>query len=145
MHYRDGIPTRSESDTDRDRKLDLWITFDAKGRPLLEERDTNGDGKPDQSVALEGEKPALRKEDKNFDGKPDLTLRYENGLPARAEEDGNFDGRVERWTSYRDGKPVAGRGGYATATASPTSAPSSMPTGRSCARCRTPTGTAAST
>jgi antitoxin component YwqK of YwqJK toxin-antitoxin module len=89
IHYRDGVPTRSESDTDGDRKLDLWITFDPRGRPLLEERDTNGDGKPDTFETYEqiAGKPSLkqRDEDKNGDGTIDVKSVYENGKLKQRE------------------------------------------------------------
>jgi hypothetical protein len=71
QYYQDGKLVRRERDTNGQRKIDTWDTYDPNtGKLVKRERDTNGDGKVDQWWTWDGDKITINV-DKNGDGKPD--------------------------------------------------------------------------
>ena len=56
------------------------------GKEATQERDTNGDGKPDVVVCFDAqERPEREEIDKNGDQKPDVVRSYANGVLVREE------------------------------------------------------------
>ena len=105
--------------------------YDDKGRLARIERDTNGDGRPDQVAYYDGESSPRRLEvDEDFDGKPDRWEYYgadgalvkvgrsrhhggkadvwtypgPDGRTRRVELDTDGDGRVDRWQDWSAGR-----------------------------------------
>ena len=104
-HYdAKGDPSFEEIDTDHDGRIDLWLFFQS-GKVGEEQRDTNLDGEPDETITFNdlGQISRVRR-DRNFDGKIDEWEIYTNGTLERRGVDDAFEGRVTRWD--RDGELV---------------------------------------
>jgi hypothetical protein len=74
----------------------------------VESIDVNGDGQPNVTHALEGERRVCTELDLNFDGKMDMTRFYEDDgvTPKREEYDYDFDGLIDEVLIYEEGALV---------------------------------------
>lgn len=70
----------------------------------LREVDTNGDGKPDQWLYIEGANLVKMEEDFDFDGSVDkrAVFFYKDGQKVRVEIDSNMDGKADGWSYHRN-------------------------------------------
>ena len=97
VYYKGGVPERGERDTDRDRKMDTWMKYDAKGALSLMAHDQQRkDGKADYWKHLKKNDIYLREWDRNFDGRADLKSFETNKRVMEKEYDDNFDGKFEK-------------------------------------------------
>ena len=93
-----------EVDTNLDGVKDLVRTFTDEGEPLLEQADSNYDGKVDTWVTFARGKVAHLEVDKNGDGKPDEYRVYSQGVLTKVQRDSNHDGRLDTWEVYEQGR-----------------------------------------
>ena len=85
-----------EADSDYDGKVDVWLKF-VDGRIAEADYDSNRDGKPDVwKFYVNGQLQRIRR-DRNNDGKPDVWEIYSKGRLERVGMDENADGHVDRW------------------------------------------------
>ena len=61
------------------------------------DRDTNGDGRPDEWREFRNDTLTEHRADRNGDGKADLWEHYKEGIVEKSEADQNFDGKVDVW------------------------------------------------
>lgn len=81
----------------------------AEGPRHTEDRDSDGDGKPDLWITREGERVVLIQRDRNQDGVPDLRARYlyENGQKeGRVIGDRDFNRQPDYWRLDLQNRPV---------------------------------------
>jgi hypothetical protein len=93
-----------EVDTNLDGIKDLVRTYTDDGEPLLEQADSNYDGKVDTWVTFARGKVAHLEIDKNGDGKPDEYRVYSQGILTKVQRDMNLDGRIDTWEVYEQGR-----------------------------------------
>jgi hypothetical protein len=93
-----------EVDTNLDGVKDLVRTFTDDGDPLLEQADSNYDGKVDTWVTFARGKVAHLETDKNGDGRPDEYRVYSQGVLTKVQRDSNHDGRLDTWEVYEQGR-----------------------------------------
>lgn len=91
-----GEKLLEQADSDYDGRIDTWITFSGS-YPSKIEVDTNGDGSPDQLRSYVGGQLVRVQRDLNFDGDPDQFEVYRDGRLDRIGVDDDFDGQVDRW------------------------------------------------
>lgn len=92
----------------------------------VREQDSNGDGKIDRWVHVEGGEAVKVEADTNFDGKVDLVQHYREGKVSLLERDTDHDGRTDTWDHFQDGhrlRQERARKGGARLTPSSTSTP----------------------
>jgi hypothetical protein len=93
-----------EVDTNLDGVKDLVRTFTDDGDPLMEQADSNYDGKVDTWVTFARGKVAHLEMDKNADGRPDEYRVYSQGVLSKVQRDSNHDGRLDTWEVYEQGR-----------------------------------------
>lgn len=93
-----------EVDTNLDGVKDLVRTYTDDGEPLLEQADSNYDGKVDTWVTFARGKVAHLEVDTNGDGKPDEYRVYSQGVLMKVQRDTNRDGRIDTWEVYEQGR-----------------------------------------
>ncbi len=93
-----GLPTLETADVNFDGTADTWLTY-VEGRLAEQARDTNKDGKADNSHVFDADGRLSKvRIDRNFDGKDDEWFVYgPGGSLERVGFDDDFDGRVDRW------------------------------------------------
>ncbi len=91
-----GDKLMEQADSDYDGRIDTWITF-AGSYPTKIEVDMNGDGSPDVVRLYVGSQLVRVQRDLNFDGEPDQFEVYRGGRLDRIGVDEDFDGQVDRW------------------------------------------------
>lgn len=93
-----------EVDTNLDGVKDLVRTFTDDGEPLMEQADSNYDGKVDTWVTFARGKVAHLEVDKNGDGRPDEYRVYSQGVLTKVQRDSDHDGRLDTWEVYEQGR-----------------------------------------
>lgn len=93
-----------EVDTNLDGVKDLVRTFTDDGNPLMEQADSDYDGKVDTWVTFARGKVAHLEVDKNADGRPDEYRVYSQGVLSKVQRDSNHDGRLDTWEVYEQGR-----------------------------------------
>lgn len=93
-----------EVDSNLDGIKDLVRTYTDDGEPLLEQADSNYDGKVDTWVTFARGKVAHLEVDKNGDGRPDEFRVYSQGVMTKVQRDSNHDGRLDTWEVYEHGR-----------------------------------------
>lgn len=93
-----------EADTNLDGVKDLVRTYTDAGEPLLEQADSDYDGKVDTWVTFARGKVAHLEMDKNADGRPDEYRVYSQGVLTKVQRDSNHDGRLDTWEVYEQGR-----------------------------------------
>lgn len=93
-----------EVDSNLDGIKDLVRTYTDDGEPLLEQADSNYDGKVDTWVTFARGKVAHLEVDKNGDGRPDEFRVYSQGVMTKVQRDSNYDGRLDTWEVYEHGR-----------------------------------------
>ena len=93
-----GLPTLETADVNFDGAADTWLTF-VEGRLAEQARDTNKDGKADNSHVFDADGRLSKvRIDRNYDGKDDEWFVYApGGALERVGFDDDYDGRVDRW------------------------------------------------
>ena len=98
-----GAIRRRDFDDDRDGTVDRIETGPDAG-PFREAQDTDGDGRPDRWLVLDGGRVAAEELDTDGDGKPDRRLvRDRAGKVAGVEVDPDQDGTWDRAAPARRG------------------------------------------
>jgi hypothetical protein len=93
-----------EVDTNLDGAKDVVRTYDEEGRPLLEQSDSDYDGRIDTWVEFSGGLVVRAQFDENGDGKPDEWKTYSGGHLARVQRDATLDGQIDTWEVYEEGR-----------------------------------------
>lgn len=93
-----------EVDTNLDGAKDVVRTYDEDGGPLLEQSDSDYDGKIDTWIEFAGGIVVRAQFDRNRDGKPDEWKTYSGGHLARVQRDASHDGKVDTWEVYEQGR-----------------------------------------
>ncbi|MBI2350523.1 MAG: hypothetical protein HYV00_03410 [Deltaproteobacteria bacterium] len=77
---------REERDTDGDGVFDVRIFFDENGQELRQEADTNRDRRVDVWVTYRDGKRSLQEEDLNFNGRIDGRYFFKDGEVVKQEQ-----------------------------------------------------------
>jgi len=95
-------------DQNGDGVPDLWHRYDAKGRLIEIDRDTNFDGSPDIQEYFQSGVLVRREWDRNFNGQTDLVEEFDPSTQAetRSVVDVDYDGTADLLVLFRDGRPV---------------------------------------
>lgn len=93
-----------EVDTNLDGKKDLVRTYGDLGEKLVEQADTDYDGKIDTWISFSGPRPSKIEIDRTGDGKPDEFRYYVDGNLVRLQFDENGDGRPDVFEIYHEGR-----------------------------------------
>lgn len=93
-----------EVDTNLDGVIDLVRTYTDDGQPLMEQADSDYDGRVDTWVTFARGKVAHLETDKNGDGKPDEYRVYSQGVLTKVQRDTDHDGRIDTWEVYEHGR-----------------------------------------
>jgi DNA-binding transcriptional MerR regulator len=93
-----------EVDTNLDGAKDVVRTYDEQGRPVLEQSDSDYDGKIDTWIEFSGGMVVRAEFDHDRDGKPDEWKTYSGGHLARVQRDTTRDGKVDTWEVYEQGR-----------------------------------------
>ncbi len=100
VYDADGKLIRAEADSNADGKIDEWVEL-KNGVRTAAKRDMNGDGKPDVFLTYDDKGSLLKLEsDTAGKGQIDEWVYYENGEPKKAEKDTNGDGKPDTWITY---------------------------------------------
>lgn len=84
--FKDNKMIREEKDTDGDGYFDLRIFFDENGRELRQEADTNRDRRVDVWVTYKDGKRAMQEEDLNFNGKIEVRYFFKDDQVVKQEQ-----------------------------------------------------------
>lgn len=93
-----------EVDTNLDGKKDLVRTYGDLGEKLIEQADTDFDGKIDTWISFSGPRPAKIEIDRTSDGKADEFRYYVDGNLVRLQFDENADGKPDVFEIYHEGR-----------------------------------------
>jgi hypothetical protein len=104
------LPIRhlATEDRDGDGRPDVWRLYDARGRLVEIDIDTNRDGRPDVEEFYHDGVLFRRSSDRNFNGQVDLVEDFdaETHQHVRSVVDVDYDGRADLLVLFRDGRPV---------------------------------------
>jgi len=101
--YRGEVAVKSESDLNRDGKIDAWEYFDRKGRIERGEADANFDGKIDIWWSYRQGVPVTMRRDLDFNGVPDETTIFEHGQTHQIDVAPNGSDKVLSRELYQHG------------------------------------------
>jgi hypothetical protein len=104
-YIRDGRPVRLEADGNGDSVVDRWEYYGRNGALLWIGGSTQGDGREDTWVRLEGDRRLVDISTAR-DGRVDRREVYEGETLIGAQIDTNHDGLTDRWEEFRDGALV---------------------------------------
>jgi len=104
-YIRDGRPVRLEADGNGDSVVDRWEYYSRSGALLAIGGSTQGDGREDTWVRIEGDR-RLVDISTTRDGRVDRREVYEGETLIGAQLDTNHDGLTDRWEEFRDGALV---------------------------------------
>ena len=121
-------PVRTE-DHNGDGRPDVWRRYDARGRLVEVDVDSNFDGRPDVQEYYDRGALVRRQSDRNFNGQTDFIEEFDFDTHARTRSviDIDYDGTADLLVLFRAGRPVyqewahpitpAGASGSSTMTA----------------------------
>lgn len=104
-YMRDGRPVRLEADGNGDTLIDRWEYYGRSGALLRIGGSTQGDGREDTWVRIEGNRRLVEISTAR-DGRADRREVYEGEALIGAQLDTNHDGLSDRWEEFRDGALV---------------------------------------
>lgn len=104
-YMRGGRPIRLEADGNRDDVIDRWEYYGRSGELLRIGGSTQGDGREDTWVRIEGDRRLVDIATAR-DGRIDRREEYQGEALVRAELDTNHDGLPDRWEEFRGGALV---------------------------------------
>lgn len=104
--YKNGELCRQERFNNGHTKPDVVTEF-FEGQAVSEQRDINGDGRPEQTITYDKQgKVDSVLSDTNRDGRIDTWQYYRQGALHRTEQDRNHDGEVDVKLEYDSGRPA---------------------------------------
>jgi antitoxin component YwqK of YwqJK toxin-antitoxin module len=130
IFYQNDAMVRQELDTNEDGKPDVWIYFDATGKPSRQEADENFDGRVDDWYVYKDGHLVRQEVDADHDGqrdtifdldaagklakkttlarngKPQRVVLFAGNVPAKQMEDTDGDGVLDRVIVFDVGKIV---------------------------------------
>jgi hypothetical protein len=104
-YMREGRPVRLEGDGNGDHVVDRWEYYGHNGELLRIGGSTQGDGREDTWVRVEGDRRIVDLSTAR-DGRVDRREVYEGEMLMLAQLDTNHDGLPDRWEEFRDGAVV---------------------------------------
>src|SRR5262245_61221592 len=101
-------PALVTDDRNRDGRADVWRWYDADGRLVRLEIDTNFDGRPDRREEYRDNRLLRREIDRNFDDRLDDVFEFdpETSLIVLEKIDTNLNGTADLLRLYALGRPV---------------------------------------
>jgi len=107
LWQRHGPSLRTE-DRNHDGRPDVWRWYDADGRLVRLELDTNFDGRPDAREAYRDDRPIRVEIDTNLDNRIDRVVEFDPQTHdvIREEIDTNLNGTADVLLLYEHGRPV---------------------------------------
>src|SRR5258708_23004461 len=95
-------------DHNGDGRADVWRRYDARGRLVEVDVDSNFDGRPDVQEFYDRGALVRRESDRNFNGQADFVEEFDFETHARTRSviDIDYDGTADLLVLFRDGTPV---------------------------------------